>query len=172
MKIEIYLTHQEIMNKTKELAKRISKEGEELNTITVLKGAKPFSEALRKELKALGTDVKNHEIRLSSYKGKKSSGKVVLGSEPVNITKKDFIIIEDIVDTGNTMAFLKTYLSEKGIKNVKICTLLNKPSKREKNIIPDYIAFTVPDKFLVGFGLDFEEQYRELPYIGILKDET
>ena len=85
---------------------------------------------------------------------------------------RDIIVVEDILDSGNTLAFLKAYLMTKGARSVTIVTLLDKPSRREKAIHADYAGFVVPDEFVVGYGLDYAQQYRNMPYIGVLKPEV
>ena len=110
-------------------------------------------------------------IGLSSYKNAtKSSGVVQITRDlQRDISGRDIIIVEDILDSGNTLAFLKSYLMAKGAKSISIVTLLDKPSRREKPIYPDLAGFEVPDEFVVGYGLDYDEKYRNLPYIGVLK---
>jgi hypoxanthine phosphoribosyltransferase len=169
MEIEPYLEREKILQRVSELAEEIVPLGKKLITITILKGAKPFSEALRKALAELAIEVKDHEIKLSSYVGTQSSGEVKIHSGLPDVEGENILIIEDMVDTGNTLAFFREQLLKEGVKSVKICALLDKTSRREKEIAPDYIGFTIPNKFLVGFGLDYEEKYRELPYIGELR---
>ena len=110
---------------------------------------------------------------VSSYgKGTKSTGRVNIIkdlSEPID--DKNVIIVEDIIDSGNTLSFINKYFSAKNAKSVRICTLLNKPSRREVEIDVDYVGFEVEDEFVVGYGLDYREYYRNLPYIGVLKHE-
>ena len=89
-----------------------------------------------------------------------------------DITGRNLVVIEDILDSGNTLCFLKQYFATKGAASVSICTLLDKPSRRTKVITADYIGFTVPDEFVVGYGLDYCQKYRNLPYIGVLKPEV
>lgn len=113
-------------------------------------------------------------IGLSSYKNAtKSSGKVQITRDlQRDISDRDIIIVEDILDSGNTLAFLKQYLMTKGAASVTIVTLLDKPARREKAITPDLAGFVVPDEFVVGYGLDYCQQYRNMPYIGVLKPEV
>ena len=113
-------------------------------------------------------------IGLSSYQdGTKSSGVVQITRDlQSDITNRDIIVVEDILDSGNTLAFLKAYLMTKGARSVTIVTLLDKPSRREKAIHADYAGFVVPDEFVVGYGLDYAQQYRNMPYIGVLKPEV
>ena len=113
-------------------------------------------------------------IGVSSYQnGTKSSGVVQITRDlQEDINGRDIIIVEDILDSGNTLVFLKNYLTAKGAASITIVTLLDKPSRREKAITADYIGFVVPDEFVVGYGLDYAQQYRNMPYIGVLKPEV
>ncbi len=113
-------------------------------------------------------------IGVSSYhNGTKSSGVVQITRDlQEDINGRDIIIVEDILDSGNTLVFLKNYLMAKGAASITIVTLLDKPSRREKAITADYIGFVVPDEFVVGYGLDYAQQYRNMPYIGVLKPEV
>lgn len=113
-------------------------------------------------------------IGVSSYhNGTKSSGVVQITRDlQEDINGRDIIIVEDILDSGNTLVFLKNYLTAKGAASITIVTLLDKPSRREKAITADYIGFVVPDEFVVGYGLDYAQQYRNMPYIGVLKPEV
>lgn len=113
-------------------------------------------------------------IGVSSYQnGTKSSGVVQITRDlQEDINGRDIIIVEDILDSGNTLEFLKNYLMAKGAASITIVTLLDKPSRREKAITADYIGFVVPDEFVVGYGLDYAQQYRNMPYIGVLKPEV
>ena len=113
-------------------------------------------------------------IGVSSYQnGTKSSGVVQITRDlQEDINGRDIIIVEDILDSGNTLMFLKNYLMAKGAASITIVTLLDKPSRREKPIYPDLAGFEVPDEFVVGFGLDYCQQYRNMPYIGVLKPEV
>ena len=113
-------------------------------------------------------------IAVSSYQnGTTSSGVVQITHDlQQDITDREIIVIEDILDSGNTLFFLKNYFLTKGAKSVTIVTLLDKPSRRTKSITADYAGFEVPDEFVVGYGLDYAQQYRNLPYIGVLKPEV
>ena len=113
-------------------------------------------------------------IGLSSYKNAtKSSGSVQITRDlQRDISGRDIIVVEDILDSGNTLAFLKDYMLAKGAKSITIVTLLDKPARREKAITADLSGFVVPDEFVVGYGLDYCQQYRNMPYIGVLKPEV
>lgn len=111
---------------------------------------------------------------MNSYKNAtKSSGVVEITRDlQRDITDRNIIVVEDILDSGNTLYFLRNYLLAKGARSITIVTLLDKPSRREKPIVPDLAGFEVPDEFVVGFGLDYCQQYRNMPYIGVLKPEV
>ena len=113
-------------------------------------------------------------ISVSSYKNAtKSSGVVEITRDlQRDITGRDIIVVEDILDSGNTLYFLRNYLLAKGARSITVVTLLDKPSRREKAITADYAGFVVPDEFVVGYGLDYAQQYRNMPYIGVLKPEV
>ena len=113
-------------------------------------------------------------IAVSSYKnGTKSSGVVQITRDlHCDITGRDLIVVEDILDSGNTLSYLKEYLLNRGAASVSIVTLLDKPSRRQKAIYADIVGFEVPDEFVVGYGLDYAQQYRNVPYIGVLKPEV
>jgi hypoxanthine phosphoribosyltransferase len=172
--LKVLIDEKTINSRIKELANEIYSHypNKRITTITVLEGAKPFSRKLRNELSDLGIEVEDHEIKVSSYGvGQESTGnvKVVKGLE-YNIEGKDVLILEDILDTGHTLNFLSSYLStEKKAKSVKIAVLVDKPERRVKEVKTDYIGFTIPNKFIVGFGMDFEENFRDLPYIGFFE---
>ena len=114
-----------------------------------------------------------HYVRIKSYENTESTGKVKLSTPPsTDMRGKDVILIEDIVDTGGTIEFLRQhFLEELGAGSVATCTLLEKPARREVDIPVEYVGFSVPDLFVIGYGLDFNQRYRSLPYIGILKPE-
>ena len=112
-------------------------------------------------------------ISVSSYQnGTRSTGVVQITRDlQRDITGRHIIVVEDILDSGNTLYFLKNYLLTKGAASITIVTLLDKPARREKPIVADYVGFEVPDEFVVGYGLDYAQQYRNMPYIGVLKPE-
>ena len=113
-------------------------------------------------------------ISVSSYQnGTRSTGVVQITRDlQRDITGRHIIVVEDILDSGNTLYFLKNYLLTKGAASITIVTLLDKPARREKPIVADYVGFEVPDEFVVGYGLDYAQQYRNMPYIGVLKPEV
>lgn len=140
--------------------------------LCILKGSVVFmGELMKKITLPLEIDF----MKVSSYgSGTTSSGRIniVLDLHRGDLADVDIIVIEDIIDSGKTLSHLTKYLELKGAGSVKTCTLLDKPSRREVEFTPDYVGKEIPDEFVVGFGLDFDEKYRNLPYVGILKRET
>ncbi len=170
---KILITEEEIHEAAKRLAAQIEKDyadEEDIVLVGLLKGSVQFMADLLKHINKM---CKIDFMCVSSYgKGTKSTGRVNIIkdlSEPID--DKNVIIVEDIIDSGNTLSFIGKYFAAKNAKSVRICTLLNKPSRREVEIDVDYIGFDVPDAFVVGYGLDYQEYYRNLPYIGVLKPE-
>ncbi len=140
--------------------------------VSILKGSVMFTAALMGKIK---TSAEIEFMKVSSYGAQtKSSGyiSVLLDLKRDDLAELDLLIVEDIVDSGRTLNLLTGLLRERGAKSVKTCTLLDKPSRREVNFVPDYIGAVIPDEFVVGFGLDYNEKYRNLPYVGILKPEV
>ncbi|MDO5123660.1 MAG: hypoxanthine phosphoribosyltransferase [Eubacteriales bacterium] len=166
----ILVDEQKIKSLVKELAQKISEDYKDKNLLLVglLKGSVVFMSDLMKEI---SVDCKIDFICASSYgTGTVSTGRVNIVkdlSQPIDGV--DVLIIEDIIDSGNTLTFMKKYLSAKGAASVKICTLLSKPSRREVDIPIDYLGIEIPDEFVIGYGLDYAEKYRNLPYVGVLK---
>ncbi|MGL4849012.1 MAG: hypoxanthine phosphoribosyltransferase [Clostridium sp.] len=169
---EILFTEEDLKNKCKELGEKISKEyeGKNLIVVGVLKGSVLFTSDL---IKNITIPCEIDFMAVSSYgNSTESSGVVrILKDLDHGIEGKDVLIVEDIVDTGNTLSYLKKYLSTRGANSVKIITLLDKPERRTAEIDVDYIGFEVPNAFIVGYGIDYAEKYRNLPFIGILKEE-
>ena len=165
--LKVLIDEETLQEKIEELAEKIMKdyEGKDITFICILKGSAVFAVDLAKRIK---NNVRFEFIRVSSYGDSTvSSGKVTMKLDlQDSIEGKDVFVIEDIVDTGRTLCYLKDYLKDKNPASLKICTLLDKKERREFEIEPDYTAFVIPDKFVVGFGLDYNEQYRNLPYIG------
>ncbi len=168
--IEELISEQEVDKKIKEIGEQISRdyEGKEVHLICVLKGGSFF---LCELAKRITVPVSLDFMSVSSYGGDtKSSGVVKIVKdldEP--IAGKDVIIVEDIVDSGRTLSYLLSMMRDRGPKSLKLCTLLDKPSRRVMNVKVDYTAFEIPDEFVVGYGLDYDQKYRNLPYIGIVK---
>ena len=154
-----------LQRRIKELAKQIEKDykGKDLTVICLLKGSVYFTADLTKYIRK---DIIVECMRLSSYEGTNSTGVIKMKldlDEPV--TNKNILIIEDIIDTGRTLSYLVDYLKGENPASLKICTLLNKPERRVIDINPDYSGFTIPNLFVIGYGMDYNEKYRNLPTI-------
>lgn len=167
----ILFTEEEIEEKCKELGKRISDDyDEEILVVGILKGAVPFMSEL---VKRIELPIRMDFMDVSSYDGSRSTGKVKILKDVENDVKgKDVLIVEDIIDTGNTLSYLTELFKLRGANSVKICSLLTKPSRREKEVDAKYIGFEIDDYFVVGYGMDYNERFRNLPYIGILAEEV
>lgn len=164
--LKVLISEKELHKRIKELAKQIYEDykGEELTFICILKGSIFFTVDLSKEMPC---DINFEFIRVSSYHGQNSTGIIEMKVElQGDIKGKDVIIIEDIIDTGRTLSYLMEYLRSKGPKSLKICSLLDKKERRVCKMDADYVGFDIPDKFVLGYGLDVDEKYRNLPYIG------
>jgi hypoxanthine phosphoribosyltransferase len=114
-------------------------------------------------------------MRVSSYGAGTVGGgsiNIILDLIRPDLDKCDVLIIEDIIDSGSTLSYLTKYLENKGVRSVRTCTLLDKPSRRKVEFVPDYVGLEIPDEFVIGYGLDYAEKYRALPYVGILKREV
>ncbi|MEY8714163.1 hypoxanthine phosphoribosyltransferase [Francisella philomiragia] len=170
---EVYINAQQLETEITRLADKINKDysGQEIVLICVLKGSFMFFADLTRKLEV---DLRTHFVTASSYgSGTVSSGKVIstIGSlKKEYIQGKNVIIIEDIVDTGHTYHKLMDGINELEPKSLKFATLLFKPARLEREVNLDYICFEIEDKFIVGYGLDYNDRYRQLPYIGIMKD--
>ena len=167
MKIgKIMIKENELNARVSELAEMINKDfgDRELVVIGVLKGCFVFMADLVKKLKA---DVRVYFMEISSYQsGTVSSGKITIKKDlDVDIEGKDVLIAEDIIDSGNTLSQLTEILKERKPNSIKVCTLLSKPSRRQVEFEADYTGFEIEDKFIIGYGLDCAEQFRQLPYI-------
>lgn len=168
--LRVLLSEEEIRAKCKEMGARISQEykGKNLMLVTVLKGAVVFLADL---MRAIEVPAEIDFMVVSSYgSGVKSSGVVKIVKDlDVPLAGKDLLIVEDILDSGLTLSYIKELLASRGPASIKIATLLDKPTRRKVDLVADYIGFSVPDEFVIGYGLDYDEKYRNLPYIGILK---
>lgn len=169
---KILLDEEQISKKIKEIGNTISKDykGKDLILIGVLKGSIMYMANLAREIDIPCT---MDFMSVSSYGNSTTSSGIVkiLKDLDVSIEGKDVLIVEDIIDSGITLKYLQKYLRAKNPNSVEITTLLNKPERRKADIDVKYIGFEVPDYFLVGYGLDYAEKYRNLPFIGILKEE-
>ena len=168
--IKVLINENEINKKLDELAEKITGDYKEKEIVflCILKGSVFFAVELAKRIK---NNIQFEFIEVSSYENNKSTGKIKLNKDITSsIEGKDVIIIEDIVDTGRTLSFLKKFLAEKKPASLKICSLLDKPSRRITDISADYTCFEVEDKFIVGYGLDNNQNYRNLNYIGYIEE--
>lgn len=169
-KIKVMLSEEELTGRIKELGAEISKdyEGEEIFLVGILKGAAFFATELAKRITV---PVIIDFMSTSSYgAGTASSGEVRITKElDLDMTGKNVLIAEDIIDSGNTLSYLLQYFKDKGAKSVRLATMLDKPDRREVDVKVDYNGFTIPDEFVVGYGLDYDQRYRNLPYIGIVE---
>lgn len=172
---KILISEEEINERVDQLARQIeaayAESGKKLVLLGILKGSVVFMAELMKRIKL---PVEIDFMKVSSYGGGTTSSKTVtilLDLRRKDLESCDILIIEDIIDSGRTLSYLVDYLKLKGAASVKTCTLLDKPSRREVDFTPDFCGFVVPDEFVVGYGLDFDEMYRALPYVGVLKPE-
>lgn len=170
-KIRVMITEEEVDAKIRELAEQITKDyaGKEVHLICILKGSIFFTCELAKRI---GLPVTLDFMSVSSYgDGTESTGRVKIVKDlDENIEGKDVIVIEDIIDTGRTLSHLMEVLRVRKPETLKLCTLLDKPSRRVVDVDVDYIGFEIPDEFVVGYGLDFAQRYRNLPYIGVVEN--
>ncbi len=170
---KVLISEEEIVKRCRELAKDIDRDyannPRKVLFVALLKGSVPFLSEL---IKRVEMDVEIDFMDVSSYDGTESIGDIKINKD-LNTSVKgvDIILVEDIVDTGRTLSTVKKMLQNKGANSVKIVTLLDKPSRRIIDIKADYIGFEVENEFVVGFGLDFNQKYRNLPYVGVLKEE-
>lgn len=166
----IMLTEEEITTRTKELAKQLDKlyEGRTPVVVCILKGSVVFFADL---IRNMETPLTIDFMSVSSYgKGTKSTGELVVKKDlATDIAGRDVLIVEDIIDSGNTLYNLKKMLIGRMPASVNIVTLLDKPERREVPMEPEYTGFVIEDEFVVGYGLDYAEEYRNLPYVGVLK---
>lgn len=171
---DIILTEQQIEDRCRVLAAEIEEDYEKAGitplVVGLLKGSVPFMAELIKYFKH---PIEIDFMSVSSYAGTTSSGDVKIDKDlDLSSKNKNVLIVEDIVDTGRTLKEVKKLFFNKGASDVKIVALLDKPDRRVVDIAADYIGFTVPDEFVVGYGLDYNQKYRNLPYIGILKEDV
>ncbi|MFG6121027.1 MULTISPECIES: hypoxanthine phosphoribosyltransferase [Thalassobacillus] len=169
---EVLISEEEIQAKCKEIGNQLTEEyeGRFPLAIGVLKGAMPFMGDL---LKRIETHLEMDFMDVSSYDGMRSSGEVKIEKDlNTQVEGRDLLIIEDIIDSGLTLSYLVDLFKYRKAKSIKIVTLLDKPTGRTSHIKADVVGFEVPDEFVVGYGLDYDEKYRNLPYIGVLKPEV
>jgi hypoxanthine phosphoribosyltransferase len=171
---EVLISEADIQARVAELGRSISADyaGQELTLVSVLKGSLPFMADL---MRAISVPVRIDLMEVSSYGGTatESSGLVrILKDLSASIDGQDVLIVEDIIDTGLTLNYLLRYLRGKNPRTLRICTLLDKPARRLVEIPVDYVGFTIPDRFVVGYGLDYGEVYRNLRFVGVLRPEV
>ena len=171
---DVLVTEDAIQAKIAELGRRIDADygAGPLTLVSVLKGSLPFMADL---MRAIPVPVRIDLMEVSSYGGTatESSGLVrILKDLSASIEGEDVLIVEDIIDTGLTLNYLLRYLRGKNPRSIRICTLLDKPARRLVDIPVDYIGFTIPDQFVVGYGLDYQEFYRNLRFVGVLRPEV
>lgn len=173
---EVLVSEAEIDAIVTRIAKEIDEDYSDPNSnlvlVCILKGSIVFMGDLMKKIKV---PVEIDCMKVSSYgNGTESSGQIHITLDLLrpDIDQCDFLIVEDIIDSGVTLSHLTKYLKLKGAKSVRTCTLLDKPSRRKVNFTPDYCGVEIPDEFVIGYGLDYAEKYRALPFVGILKPEV
>ena len=172
----VLVNEEEIKEITKTLGERITSDYKDSNkpliVIVILKGSMPFASDL---IRHIDMPMEIEFMKVSSYgAGTKTSGeiKIHLDLNREHLENYNLLIVEDIVDSGRTLQRLTQLLKNRNANCVKTCTLLDKPSRREVDFVPDYTGKTIPDEFVIGYGLDYDEKYRNLPYVGILKSEV
>ena len=168
---KVLLTEEQIQTRVKELAAELSKEyaGKDPVFVGVLKGVVVFYADF---MKNFTEQCQMDFMWISSYAGTTSSQMIVRKDVSVDLKDRHVVILEDIFDTGNSLQYTYEHLLSKEPASLKICTLLDKPSRREYQLVPDYCGVVIPDKFVIGYGLDYDERYRNLPYVGVLKPEV
>ena len=166
---KVLISKEELQQICKRLGEQITKdyEGKNLLVVGALKGAVVFMSDLLREIKC---ECIIDFIAVSSYSGTKTTGVVKFKKDlDIDPDGMDILIVEDILDSGITLSYLKSVLEGRNAKSIRICTLLDKPANRKANIKADYVGRVIPDAFVIGYGLDYDEKYRNLPYVGILK---
>ncbi len=169
-KISVLISEQDVDARIAEIGTQISKdyEGKSVHLICILKGSVYFTCELAKRI---SVPVTMDFMSVSSYgDGTSSSGVVKIAKDlDETIEGKDVIVIEDIIDSGRTLSYLLEILQKRNPSSMKLCTLLDKPDRRVRDVKVDYVGFAIPDEFVVGYGLDYAQKYRNLPYIGIVE---
>jgi hypoxanthine phosphoribosyltransferase len=170
--IKVHITEEQVEARIRELGEQIAKDygGEPITLVCILKGSVFFTCELAKRIT---TPVQLEFMSVSSYgSGTSSSGVVrIVHDLTSSIEGKNVIVIEDIIDSGRTLNYLLENLKTRNPKSIKLCTLLDKPDRRVVDVPVDYVGFVIPDEFVVGYGLDYDQQYRNLPYIGFVETE-
>jgi len=171
---KVLYTHEQIVEKCKELGAEITADYKDregtLMLVGLLRGSVPFMAELMMQVKM---HVETDFMDVSSYEGMESTGDIrILKDLDSSVKGRDVLIVEDIIDTGRTLQTVMEMLRQRGATSVKVVSLLDKPEGRKVELEGDYIGFTIPKEFVVGYGLDFNELYRNLPFIGVLKEEV
>lgn len=167
--LKVMYKEEELQKRIKEIAKKIDEDyrGKEIVVVSILKGAIFFTVDLVKKME---TPIILETMQISSYEGTESTGNIVVKKDlDYNIEGKDVLIIEDIVDSGRTLKYLKEYLITKNPNSIKIAVLMDKKERRVTNVDIDYICFEIPNKFVVGYGFDVDERGRNIPYVGYIE---
>jgi len=171
--VGVLLNEEQIHTRVRELGEQISRDyaGKEVLIVGILKGAFVFCADL---LRALSVPVQVDFMAVSSYGASTESSGVlrILKDLDASVTGRHVLLVEDIVDTGLTLRYLREYLERQGPASLRICTLLDKPARRQTPVTVEYVGFQIPDEFIVGYGIDYAENYRSLPYIGVIGDVT
>lgn len=169
-KISVMFSEEEVTSKIQEMADQINRDyaGKEIHMICILKGGAFFACELAKRITV---PLEMDFMQVSSYgNATKSSGIVRIKKDVDNsMEDHDVIIVEDIIDSGKTMHYLIPVLAQRGTSSIKLCALLSKPDRREADVTIDYLGYEIPDEFVVGYGLDYAQKYRNLPYIGVVE---
>ncbi|MET3616796.1 hypoxanthine phosphoribosyltransferase [Peptoniphilus olsenii] len=169
---EVLFTEEELAVKVDELAKRITEDYKDKNLLLlgILKGAVPFMADL---MRKIDLELQYDFMDVSSYQGSTSSGEVrILKDISAPVEGKDILIVEDIIDTGITLSYLKNLLLHRGANSIEIVTMLSKPDRRLKDLDVKYNGYDIEDNFVVGYGMDFDERFRSLPYVAILDESV
>ena len=170
---EILFDEKQIADRVTELGKRLSQDyqGQEVVVISVLTGAMPFTTDLLRKME--GNIILDTMIASSYGSSTVSCGQVKISKDmKIDINNRHVLLVDDVFDTGLTMSLLVEKLKERNPKSIKSCVFLDKPSRRKVDYAPDYVGYEIPDAFVIGYGLDYAERYRELPYIGIINPDV
>lgn len=169
---KVLISEEEIKEICKRLGEQISKDYEDKNLllVSVLKGSVPFMADL---MRSITCDLRIDFMAVSSYSGTKTTGHVSFKKDlDINPEGYDILLVEDILDSGLTLAYLKKVLLDRNAKSIKICTFLDKAANRKADIQADYVGAVIPDEFVIGYGLDYDEKYRNLPFVGVLSPKV
>lgn len=169
---EVLYSEEEIRDKVKELGERITEDykGKNLFLLGILKGCVPFMADI---MRSIDLELEYDFMDVSSYQGTRSMGEVrILKDISTSIVDKDILIVEDIIDTGVTLSYLTKILKSRGARSIEIVTMLSKPSRRKVELPVKYNGYEIDDHFVIGYGMDYNERFRGLPYIGILDESV